>query len=78
MLMRLIKVAAPTKITTEKSNPIGSFVTWPFLVTPCILGYIFIDSPKYALLSIGLLCAFYIIIYRILVDRALRIRRLFT
>ncbi len=78
MLMRLIRVSAPTKITTKKSNPIGSLATWPFLMTPCILGCVFIDNPKYALLSIGLLCTFYIITYRLLIDRALRIRRLFN
>ena len=78
MLMRLIRVSAPTKITAENSNPIGSLATWPFLVTPCIFGYLFIDNSKYALLSIALLCAFYTISYRILVDRALRIRRILT
>ena len=78
MLMRLIRITAPTKITIEKSNPIGSLATWPFLVTPCILGYVFIDSSEYALLSIGLLCTFYVVSYRFLVYRALRIRHLFT
>lgn len=78
MLMRLIRITAPTKITIEKSNPIGSLATWPFLVTPCILGFVFINSPKYALLSIGLLCTFYVVSYHFLVFRALRIRHLFT
>jgi len=76
LLMRLVKIISIRNIPTERANPIGSILMWPFIAAPCVIGYIFIDSPSSAMWSTLLFFFVYAISYTALVKFAGKLRKL--
>ena len=78
VLMRLVLIATPKSISIEKANPIGSFIAWPLIALPTLLGVIFIANNTKSVLAIILFTVLYNITYHIFVRKASRFRRLFA
>ena len=75
VLMRLVLIATPKSLGRRGANPIGSFLAWPFIATPCVMGVFLIDDARGAFAAVVLFSLAYVALYHVLVRGAARLRR---
>ena len=75
VMMRLVLIATPKALGKRGANPIGSFLAWPFIATPCVTGVFFIGDARGAFSAVVIFSLAYVALYHVLVRGALRLRR---
>ena len=76
VLMRLVLLATPKRVSLERANPIGSALTWPFITAPSIYGILVIDDTSKAIAGVVGLCTVYVITYNMLLSNASRFKNI--
>ena len=75
VMMRVVAIVAPKRLSVAWTNPIGSALTWPLLALPGAIGVILINDNAAALAAVLVFCLLYVTSYRILVQNVLKFRR---